>query len=382
MRMPVFRGAKRWLALLSLLSLSSILLAACGENSPSILNTAGPVAESETSLFWLILVISVIIFVLVEGILIFSIIRYRERPGMPNPFQNHGNLKLELVWTVIPTLVLFVILFFTIRGLLYVAPENEPAASASQPKIEVTAIGHQWWWEFYYPAYHFTTADTLEVPVNTTVHVNLFSNNVIHSFWVPALTGKTDVVPGHNNTKWFVAQKEGTYTGICAEYCGTQHANMRFNVKVVNNNNFQTWVSSQQQAATQPTDTLAQKGADLFKNQCASCHGIVGVNLKQFYNTAQECTDLPGGKANGTPQCLIGPNLTHFGGRNLIAGGVLENNTENGNCDPNNPKLMQDCNLAKWLKDPQGVKPGNDMNIGELTNDQIQQLVAYLEGLK
>ncbi|WP_236023233.1 cytochrome c oxidase subunit II [Dictyobacter formicarum] len=380
--MPVFRRAKRWLALLSLLSLSSILLAACGENSPSILDTSGPVAASESSLFWLILIISVIIFVLVEGILIFSIIRYRERPGAPNPFQNHGNLKLELVWTVIPTLVLFVILFFTIRGLLYVAPENEPAASASQPKIEVTAIGHQWWWEFYYPNYHVTTADTLEVPVNTTVHVNLFSNNVIHSFWVPALTGKTDVVPGHNNTKWFVAEKAGTYTGICAEYCGTQHANMRFNVKVVNNNDFQSWVSTQQQAAAAPTDPLAQKGAALFKNQCSSCHGIVGVNLKQFYNTAQECTDLPGGKANGTPECLIGPNLTHFGSRNLLAGGVLDNNTANGNCDPNNPNLMQQCNLAKWLKDPQGVKPGNDMNIGELTNDQIQQLVAYLEGLK
>ncbi|WP_338253559.1 cytochrome c oxidase subunit II [Dictyobacter halimunensis] len=362
--------------------MSSILFAACGENSPSILNTAGPVAASESSLFWLILGISIVIFVLVEGILIFSIIRYRERPGMPNPFQNHGNLKLELIWTVIPTLVLFVILFFTIRGLLYVAPENEPAASASQPRMEVTAIGHQWWWEFYYPNYHVTTADTLEVPVNTTVHVKLFSNNVIHSFWVPALTGKTDVVPGHDNTKWFVAEKEGTYTGICAEYCGTQHANMRFNVKVVNNNDFQTWVSGQQQAATAPTDALAQKGAALFKNQCASCHGIVGVNLKQFYNTAQECTDLPGGKANGTPQCLIGPNLTHFGSRNLIAGGVLDNNTENGNCDPNNPKLKEQCNLAKWLNDPQGIKPGNDMNIGSLTNEQIQQLVAYLEGLK
>ncbi|GCE18093.1 cytochrome c oxidase subunit 2 [Dictyobacter kobayashii] len=330
----------------------------------------------------MILGISIVIFVLVEGILIFSILRYRERPGTPNPFQNHGNLKLELVWTVIPTLVLFVILFFTIRGLLYVAPENEPAATAAQPRIEVTAIGHQWWWEFYYPNYNVTTADTLEVPVGTTVHVNLFSNNVIHSFWVPALTGKTDLIPGHANTKWFVAEKQGTYTGICAEYCGTQHANMRFNVKVVNNDDFKSWMSTQQQAASAPTDPLAQKGADLFKNQCASCHGIVGVNLKQFYNTAQECTDLPGGKPNGSPQCLIGPNLTHFGSRSLIAGGVLDNNTENGNCDPNNPKLKEQCNLAKWLNDPQGIKPGNDMNIGSLTNEQIQQLVAYLEGLK
>ncbi|WP_235932532.1 cytochrome c oxidase subunit II [Dictyobacter arantiisoli] len=380
--MPVFRRKKHWLAALTGVLLSSILLAACGENSPSILNVAGPVAESESSLFWLILYLALAIFILVEGVLIYSIFKYRERPGTPNPYQNHGNMLLELVWTVIPTVVLFVILFFTIRGLLQVAPEAEPAASASQPKIEVTAVGHQWYWEFYYPKYNVTTADTLEVPVGTTVHVKLFSNNVIHSFWVPSLTGKTDVVPGHDNTKWFVAQKTGLFTGICAEYCGTQHANMRFNVNVVDNSSFMTWISGQQQAAAAPTDALAQKGEALFKNQCASCHGIVGVNVTQFYNTAQECTDLPGGKANGTPQCLIGPNLTHFGSRSLIAGGVLDNNTKDNNCDPNNPNLMQSCNLAKWLKDPQAVKPGNDMAIGALSNAEIQQLIAYLEGLK
>ena len=380
MRMPVFLRTKRWIALLGCLPLFSILFAACGENSPSILNTAGPVAESESGLFWIILWISVVIFILVEGILIYSIARYRERPGMPNPFQRHGNMTLELIWTVIPTLVLFVILFFTIRGLLQVAPENEPAPTAAQPRIEVTAIGHQWWWEFHYPNYNVTTADTLEVPVNATIHVNLFSNNVIHSFWVPALTGKTDLVPGHENKKWFVAEKEGTYTGICAEYCGTQHANMRFNVKVVSSDAFKSWMSTQQQAAVNPTDSLAQKGQELFKNQCASCHGIVGVNVKQYYDTQKECTDAPGGKANGTPECQLGPNLTHFGSRSLIAGGVLDNNADK--CNPNNPNLLQECNLAKWLKDPQGVKPGNDMAIGELTNDQIQQLVAYLEGLK
>jgi cytochrome c oxidase subunit 2 len=205
-RMPVSRRTKRGLALIVGLLLSSLLFAACGigDNSPSILNTAGPVAASETFLFWVILVIAVIIFVLVEGVLVYSIFRFRERPGMPNPRQNHGNLTLEFLWTAIPTVVLFIILFFTIRGLLQVAPEAEPQ---SGPKIQVTAIGHQWWWEFYYPQYNITTADALHVPVNATVHVDLFSNNVIHSFWVPALTGKTDVIPGHDNSKWFIAQK-------------------------------------------------------------------------------------------------------------------------------------------------------------------------------
>lgn len=382
MRMPVFRGTKRGLILVVGLFLSSILLAACGEDSPSILNPTGPVAATESGLFWMILWISLIIFVLVEGALVYSIFRFRERPGQPNPYQNHGNMTLELIWTVIPTIVLFIVLFFTIRGLLQVAPEAEPAATASQPKISVTAVGHQWYWSFYYESYHVTTADTLEVPVGTTVHVDLFSNNVIHSFWVPSLTGKTDVIPGHANAKWFVADKLGEYMGECAEFCGQQHANMRFSVKVVSNDTFQTWISGQQQAAAAPSDTLAQQGETLFKNQCSSCHGIVGVDAKQYYNEAQECTDQPGGHANGTPQCLIGPNLTHFGSRSLIAGGVLSNNNTGSNCDPNSANLLQTCNLAKWLNDPQGIKPGNDMVIGQLTQAQIKTLVAYLEGLK
>jgi cytochrome c oxidase subunit II len=312
-------------------------------------------------------------------VLVYSIFRFRERPGMPNPRQNHGNLTLEFLWTAIPTVVLFIILFFTIRGLLQVAPEAEPQ---SGPKIQVTAIGHQWWWEFYYPQYNITTADALHVPVNATVHVDLFSNNVIHSFWVPALTGKTDVIPGHDNSKWFIAQKTGTYMGLCAEYCGTQHANMRFEVQAQSTDSFQSWISSQQQAAVQPTSSLAQAGEQIFKNQCAQCHGIVGVNMKQYPNTAVQCTDAPGGQPNGSTNCLIGPNLTHFGSRGLIAGGVLTNNDVGNNCDPNNPNLLQDCNLAKWLNDPQGIKPGNDMVIGPQTTQSIRELVAYLEGLK
>jgi cytochrome c oxidase subunit 2 len=379
--MPVFHRTKRWLALFSFLLLSSILLTACGEeSSTSILNVAGPVAADESFLFYVILGLAIVIFLGVEGMLVFSIFRYRERPNMPNPKQTHGNLILELIWTAVPTAVLFGLLFVTIRGLMQVAPEAEPH-NANTKTVKVVAMGHQWWWEFYYPDYNITTADELVIPTGTTIHVDLFSNNVIHSFWVPNLTGKTDLVPGHDNTKWFSADKTGTFTGICAEYCGTQHGNMRFEVKAVNSDNFQSWISTQQQAAAQPTDSLASQGADVFKNQCSSCHGIVGVDLKQYYNPKQYCDDgQPGNQPNGTPQCMIGPNLTHFGSRDLIAGGVLENNAKA--CDPNDPKLLEDCNLAKWLNDPQGIKPGNDMQIGQLTNDQIKQLVAYLEGLK
>lgn len=376
MRMPVFRRTKRWLLLFSCLLLFSILFAACGENSPSILDTHGPIASSEGTVFWVILGIATFVFLAVEGALVFSIFRYRERPDMGNPQQIHGNTKLELLWTVIPTIFLVVILVFTIRGLLEVAPESEPADAN---KVTVTAIAHQWWWEFYYPKYNISTADTLEIPTNTVVHVDLFSNNVIHSFWVPQLTGKTDVVPGHNNAKWFVANNPGTFEGICAEFCGTQHANMKFNVKAVDPNAYMTWVHTQQQAALSPAKSKAQyspaDGLAVFQQNCTSCHGIVGVDETKYNNIQANCNT----SHDNASDCPLGPNLTHFGSRDLIAGGVLTNNKDQ--CNPNNPHLLQDCNLAKWLHDPQGIKPGNDMAIGQLSDAQIRNLVAYLESL-
>lgn len=233
--------------------------------------------------------------------------------------------------------------------------------------------------KFYYPQYGISTADTLEIPTNTVVHVDLFSNNVIHSFWVPQLTGKTDVVPGHNNAKWFKANDPGTYEGICAEFCGTQHANMKFNVKAVDPNTYMTWIHTQQQAALSPAKSKAKfspaDGLAVFQQNCTSCHGIVGVDENKYNNIQANCNTSHDTASN----CPLGPNLTHFGSRSLIAGGVLTNNKDQ--CNPNDPNILQDCNLAKWLHDPQGIKPGNDMTIGQLSNDQIRSLVAYLESL-
>jgi cytochrome c oxidase subunit 2 len=381
-RMPLFRGTKkRWLLLVTGMLLSSVLLAACGENSPSILETHGPVAQSESFLFWVILIIATVVFVGVESMLIYSAWRYRERPNAPTPVQSHGNLRVELIWTVIPALILFVVLVYTIRGLIEVAPENQPGG----PTEVVRAIGHQWWWEFYYPKYNITTADSMHVPTNTVIQVELYSNNVIHSFWVPALAGKTDLIPGHANRKWFKADNAGVYEGICAEFCGLQHANMRFNVVAESSDAFNTWAIAQKQAATAPTSgTLAAAGQQIFTQQCATCHGIVGVDLKDYADPKVQC-DNPAGPTTGA--CLVGPNLTHFASRTsangnggLIAGGVLENNLQD--CQPGDPNLLQKCNLAKWLHDPQGIKPGNDMNIGSLNTDSINKLVAYLETLK
>jgi cytochrome c oxidase subunit 2 len=235
----------------------------------------------------------------------------------------------------------------------------------------VRVVGHQWWWEFDYLSYHVVTADSLHIPAGTIVQADLASDNVIHSFWIPQLTGKTDVIPGHDNKLLFKADMNAvgrTFRGTCAEFCGAQHAHMSFNVIVDTPDAFNTWISAQQQAAAPvntssvactapiPQSDLVACGAKFFaQGACVGCHGIVGVNLTSYNDP----------KAAG----LIGPNLTHFGSRNLIAGGVLDN-------DPGGK------NLAIWLQNPQDVKPGSDMpNLG-LSQTQTNALVAYLESLK
>ncbi len=367
MRMPIFRGAKRWGLVVSLLLLASLLLSACGENSPSILNTAGPVADREAGLFWFILAVATVVFVVVEAILIYSIVRYRERPNSPMPKQTHGNNTVEIAWTVLPSIFLFAVLIGTIYTMFGLA---QPAG----PALNVRVVAHQWWWEFDYEGTGVVTADELVVPTNKVIHLDLRSDNVIHSFWVPALTGKTDVVPGHNNDKWFQADVANqTYRGACAEFCGLEHAYMDFSVKTKNPDDFTTWMSNQQLAAQKANNATAQAGQAIFAGSggCVACHGIVGVNLKSFNDPLA--------------QNLVGPNLTHFGSRRTIAGGVL--GWDPASCvvtgSGSNVHIVneQSCGLWRWLHDPASVKPGNDMNIRSLSDTEIAQLVAYLESL-
>lgn len=334
--------------------LIALLLAGCGDtnvqdvnHTPNMLIPQGPIALKESNLFWIILYISIAVFVIVVAALLYSIVRFRSRPGMPEPVQTHGNTKIEIAWTIVPSIVLVGVLVATISTMFQI---QQPT---SKNTITVNAIGHQWWWEFDYPAQgnsqKFVTADEMWIPTNTIVHINLISNNVIHSFWVPELGGKTDVIPGHDNEMWIQADRSGWYRGECGEYCGTQHAHMDFLVHAVSSSAYQAWVTQQQQVAAQPTDALAQAGAKYFAaSACIGCHSVSGVTT----------TDA---------SKLIGPDLTHFGSRQYIAGGVLEN---------------KPANLAAWLRNPQAVKDGVDMpNLG-LTNDQINELVAYLESLQ
>src|SRR5207249_8224191 len=220
--------------LLSALLFSSLLLAAC-DRSPSILLPSGPNADKEAGFFYFILIVATFVFLVVEGLLIYSIVRFRERPNSPRPVQTHGNNTVEIIWTVAPSLFLFIVLGVTIYSMFTLYP------STSSNTLNVRVVGHQWWWEFDYPNEHIVTADSLAIPTDTIVQVDLVSNNVIHSFWIPALAGKTDVIPGHGNRLWFKADKDkagNTYRGACAEYCGTQHAHMNFNVVVYDPNSF------------------------------------------------------------------------------------------------------------------------------------------------
>jgi cytochrome c oxidase subunit II len=367
-RTPFFRGKRRWGLVVAAALFSSLLLASC-DAPATILNPQGPVANKEAGLFWFILWVATFIFVVVEGALIYSIVRYRARPNTPEPHQLHGNNTIEIIWTVVPSLFLFAVLAGTIYTMFGL---QQPPGN----RLEVRAVGHQWWWEFDYPSQNIVTADSLYVPRGETIQVDLVSNNVIHSFWVPQLAGKTDVIPAHNNVMWFTADTAGTYIGQCAEYCGTEHANMKFSVVVYNPDQFNTWVSSQQQAAANPTSGLALQGQQIFKGAggCSGCHGIVGVDLNGFNDP----------KA----QALIGPDLTHFGSRSLIAGGVLA--ASDGHSWANDPACQlvngklpnpTSCGLYRWLQDPQGVKPGNDMTIGQLSDAQIYALIAYLQSL-
>jgi len=386
----------RWL-LPVLLGLIVLIIAGCGLGNSNTLNPQGPVALKESGLFWFILVVATIVFVLVEAALIYSVFRFRARPDSPEPRQIHGNTKLEIWWTIVPSLILFLVLGLTVQTLFQI---QEPADSGHTMYVNV--FGHQWWWEFRYfdnqndalanadnvvnnvnidsPQPLVVTADELVVPINTTVHLNLISDNVIHSFWIPQLTGKTDVIPGHANHMWFESNALGKYEGACAEFCGDQHAHMRFEVVVLNMNgadSFNSWMTAQEAPAFDPaanapkltcadgdphSSDQALEGKYLFfckafanNNQCLACHSVYGSNYG-------------GLKAQGT----IGPNLTHFGSRDFIAGGVLDNCPGQTNCPT----------LAQWLTNPQSVKPGNDMPDLGLTPDQVTALVAYLEMLQ
>jgi cytochrome c oxidase subunit 2 len=331
--------------------LATVLLGACqGSSNPQdTLSPQGPVARTQTTLFYTVFWIAVVIFFAVEGTLLYVMFRFRHRRGPEEilPKQVHGNTRMEIGWTIAPTLLLAIIAIPTVATIYNLRPseKNNP--------LHVTVVGHQWWWEFKYDELGITTANEMHIPANRPVNITLQSKDVIHAFHVPSLAGQIDAVPGHDNLMWLQADNPGTYLGQCTQFCGESHAFMRFRVIADAPNDFDAWAANQKAGPVAPTGNT-QAGAQLFATgsftvngtqyQCIACHTIQGVSQGQ-----------------------VGPNLTHFDSRTTFAGATLDNTPDE---------------VARWLHNPQAIKPGAIMPNLHLTDQQIADLVAYLESLK
>jgi cytochrome c oxidase subunit 2 len=335
-------------AFLTIALLAGFALAGCA-GSPTWFEPASTNASLITNLGTAIFAIAIGVFVVVETLLVISVVRFsRKRDG--EPAQIEGNTRFEIAWTAAPAIVLAVVFVLSLQTLTQIAysptsPGNASNAPATANAVHVRVVGHQWWWEFQYPELNIATANELHVPVNTVVNFDLESVDVIHSFWVPQLAGKTDVIPGHVNHTWFQANQLGTFHGQCAEFCGLEHALMRFEVVVEAPDQFQAWVKKQQAPVAVMTSDAA-RGEQLFLNgACIGCHTVNGT------------------KALGK----VGPNLTHLASRKLFAGAVFDNNADN---------------LKKWLANPPAIKPGTSMPNLNLAQSDIDALVAYLMSLR
>ncbi len=333
---------KRLFVPVVILVLGVLLLQACGGYYPqSALHPESDSAARLDQLFDQILWWAAGVFVVVEGVLIYTLIKFRDRPGAPEPRQIHGNLLLEVAWTIAPAIILVAIAVPTIRTIFLIDRDT-----TDEDALVVEAIGKQWWWEFRYPSLGIVTANEAHLPVGRTVDLRLRTADVMHSFWVPRLAGKRDLVPGRENQLWFRPDSTGVYWGQCAEYCGTAHALMGMRIIVDEPADFDAWALQNAGAASAPNTISARAGQGVFMaNACISCHTVRGT------------------PADG----VFGPDLTHFGARSTIASGIL----------PNTPE-----NLTEWLAATQHVKPGNLMPQVQLTDTQVQQLVAYLGSLR
>ncbi len=312
-------------------------------NVSSVLNPASPFAGDIDWLFRLTIWISGAIVLLVAGFVTFNIVRYRDRGDREGePPQIHGNTAVELTWTIGPFLLLAVIFWLSMGVMARISP----APGKDGPEVDMTVVGHQWWWEVRYDGTDAVTANELHIPVGRPVRLHLESADVIHSFWVPRLGPKQDLIPGHPNTLVLQANEPGTYLGTCAEYCGDEHAWMRIRVVASDEATFQAWLAHEAEPKREPATALAKRGETLFRQKtCASCHTIRGLPERPLEN--------------------VGPDLTHVADRTTLAAGIL----------PNTPG-----NMLRWLFDAQTVKPGTYMPTYRLGPNELAALVAYLDG--
>ncbi len=306
-----------------------------------VFSPGSPQAAPIFTLFVFVLIACAVILALVSGLVVYACFRYRRKSGEGDPPQRFGRKRLEIAWTAGPLLLLVAIFIFTARAM----SSSDPRPSdVSSPDIVV--VGHQWWWEAEYPKAGFRTASEIHLPAGRNMGVLIKTNDVIHDFWVPQLARKVDAIPGFPNYLLLDADKPGIYLGACSEFCGEEHAWMRFHVVVSSQSEFEDWEHRQVQSAATPQGPLALEGSRLFQEKtCMECHAITGTPAK----------------------AQVGPDLTHFLSRRKFAGEKLDNTPEN---------------VALWLKNPQAIKPGCHMPNMQLTDDELKSLVAYLEELR
>jgi cytochrome c oxidase subunit II len=312
-------------------------------------NIFAPVSTPANSIFGLslfVMAVTAVIFTVVFSLLAFSVVRFRKRRDDDGrePPQIYGSNQVELAWTVIPTLIVLTLFMATARVIASIQKPSRPASA-----IEVIAVGHQYWWEFRYPKLNVVTANELHVPLSDPEHptptfLTLTSADTDHSFWVPRLAGKTDLIPNRVNSMWIDPHETGLYLGQCAQYCGTQHAKMLLRVYVQSPDEFARWIQEQSQPAR--ADDAAYAGRRIFETTaCVNCHTVTGT----------------------TAHGRFGPDLTHLMSRDTIASGAV----------PNTP-----ANLRQWIQNPDLMKPGSKMPAMGLGDQEVSSVTAYLETLR
>ena len=332
-------------ATLSLVAILTQGAKALNLGDPATPNIFSPVSTPANSIYHLslfVLAICATIFVIVFSLLVYSILKFRLRrdDGGKEPAQIYGSNQVELAWTVIPVLIVVVLFLATARVIHAIEDARLPPGTT-----EIVAVGHQFWWEFQYPSEGFITANELHVPVSDTqhpipTHITLLSADTDHSFWVPKLAGKTDLIPNRTNNTWIDPHEIGVYVGQCAQFCGRQHAKMLLRVVVESRQDFERWAASQRQSVSQ-SDSVSQGRRVFESTACVNCHTVSGTN------------------AHGT----FGPDLTHLMGRETIASGAAMNTPEN---------------LRLWITNPEILKPGSRMPAMHMDQEEIDAVTSYL----
>jgi cytochrome c oxidase subunit II len=315
-------------------------------NGTNIFAPASTPAKSIADLSVFVLVITGLIFVIVFTLLVYSVVKFRARASDKGrePAQVYGSTQIEVAWTIIPILIVVVMFLATARVIHAIQDAPEPPDA-----MQVTVIGHQYWWEFRYPKLGIVTANELHIPVSDPSHptptfLQLLSADTDHSFWVPELAGKTDLIPNHPNKMWMDPRRTGVFLGQCAQYCGMQHAKMLLRVSVDGPEDFAAWVHAQQTLAIEDAEVIA--GRRVFEsNACMNCHAVAGT------------------VANGR----FGPDLTHLMSRATIAAGAAQNTHDN---------------LRLWIRDPSRIKPGSLMPAMQLNDADLDAVVSYMETLR